>query len=73
MLTVLALTGALVLAQALPVWAEEIPGEPTGHQIAINVDEREDGDDQIGESIWTLTNKAGKTPRPSHLALLDGL
>jgi len=61
MLTVLVFTGALVLAQALPVWAEEIPGEPTGLQIAINVDEREDGDDQISESTWTLTNKAGKT------------
>ncbi len=61
MLTVFVLTGAIILAQALPVWAEEIPGEPTGHQIAINVDEREDGDDQISESTWTLTNKAGKT------------
>ena len=61
MLTVLIITGVMLLAPALPVWAEEIPGEPTGHQIAVNVDEREDGDDQIGESIWTLTNKAGKT------------
>ena len=61
MLTVFVLTGAIVLAQALPAWSEEIPGEPTGHQIAVNVDEREDGDDQISESTWTLTNKAGKT------------
>lgn len=57
---VLVLTGVVLLAQTQPVWAEEIPGEPTGHQIAINVDEREDGDDQISEATWTLTNKAGK-------------
>ena len=60
MLTVFALTGAILLTQALPAWAEEIPGEPTGHEIAVLVDEREDGDDQISESTWTLTNKAGK-------------
>ncbi len=60
MLTVLVLTGAIFLAHTLPAGAEEIPGEPTGQQIAINVDEREDGDDQISESTWTLTNKAGK-------------
>ncbi len=60
MLTVLVLTGALILAHALPAGAEEIPGEPTGRQIAINVDEREDGDDQVSEATWTLTNKAGK-------------
>lgn len=57
---VFVLTGVVLLAQTQPVWAEEIPGEPTGHQIAINVDEREDGDDQISEATWTLTNKAGK-------------
>lgn len=53
--------GLLVLSLGVSVSAEEIPGEPTGHQIAVNVDEREDGDDQISESTWTLTNKAGKT------------
>ena len=42
--------GLLVLSTALAVSAEEIPGEPTGRQIAINVDEREDGDDQISEA-----------------------
>ncbi len=63
MLTVLVVTGALILAHALPVGAEEIPGEPTGRQIAINVDEGEDGDDQIAESTWTLTNKAGARKR----------
>ncbi len=53
--------GVLVLSTPLSIAAAEIPGEPTGHEIAINVDEREDGDDQISEATWTLTNKAGKT------------
>ena len=46
--------GVLVLSTPLSIAAAEIPGEPTGHQIAINVDEHEDGDDQISEATWTL-------------------
>ncbi len=60
-MTILVATGAIFFANIPPISAEEIPGEPTGHEIAINVDEREDGDDQISEATWTLTNKAGKT------------
>ena len=56
---VLIVAGVMLLATGL-AGAEEIPGEPSGLQIAINVDEREDGDDQVSEATWTLTNKAGK-------------
>ena len=59
MRTVLLVAGVMLLAP-VPAGAEEIPGEPSGLQIAINVDEREDGDDQVSEASWTLTNKAGK-------------
>ena len=41
--------------------AQEIPGEPSGREIAVMVDEREDGDDQVSEAVWTLTNSKGKT------------
>jgi hypothetical protein len=60
MLTVLWLVSAVFLAQALPTQAEEISGEPSGREIAVQVDEREDGDDQVSESLWTLINKQGK-------------
>jgi len=61
MLVVLMFIGALLFAGVPPLSAEEIPGEPTGHEIATLVDEREDGDDQISKAVWILTNKKGKT------------
>ena len=56
---ILIVAGVMLLVPGL-AGAEEIPGEPSGLQIAINVDERENGDDQVSEATWTLTNKAGK-------------
>ena len=53
--------GLCVLSAASLVSAQEIPGEPSGREIAVMVDEREDGDDQIFEAVWTLTNSRGKT------------
>ena len=53
--------GLLVLSTARVAGAEEVPGEPSGREIAVMVDEREDGDDQISEAVWTLTNSRGKT------------
>lgn len=53
--------GLLLLSTIAPVYAQEVPGEPTGREIAVFVDEREDGDDQISEANWTLTNSKGKT------------
>ena len=55
--------GLLVLSTSVPVYAQEVPGEPTGLEIAVLVDELEDGDDQISEADWTLTNSKGKTRR----------
>ena len=53
--------GVWVLSAAPPASAQEVPGEPSGREIAVMVDEREDGDDQISEAVWTLTNSKGKT------------
>ncbi len=56
-----ALIVSVLFANTLPCHAVEIAGEPTGREIAVSVDEREDGDDQISMATWTLTNKSGKT------------
>ena len=53
--------GCWVLSVATAAAAQEVPGEPSGREIAVMVDEREDGDDQISEALWTLTNNRGKT------------
>lgn len=50
----------IFLAAALPLSATEIPGEPTGREIALKVDQREDGDDQVSQGLWTLTNRQGQ-------------
>ncbi len=36
--------GLLLLSTIAPVYAQEVPGEPTGQKIAVFVDELEDGD-----------------------------
>ena len=36
--------GLLLVSTIVPVYAQEVPGEPTGQKIAVFVDELEDGD-----------------------------
>lgn len=57
---VMLLVVTLLWAGVLPLGAEGIPGEPSGREIAVRVDEREDGDDQISQGVWTLINKKGQ-------------
>ena len=66
-MTILVATGAIFFANIPPISAEEIPGEPTGHQIAINVDEREDGDGQISEATWPLMRPSTNVNLPRQL------
>jgi outer membrane lipoprotein-sorting protein len=60
MRTIILGVAILVLAAAPLLAAEEIPGEPTGHEIAVKVDERDEGQDQVSRGVWTLINKKGQ-------------
>jgi outer membrane lipoprotein-sorting protein len=55
LLTITALFTGLPLLNA-----EELPGEPDGRDIAVKVDTREDGDDQVSKSVFTLINEKGQ-------------
>jgi outer membrane lipoprotein-sorting protein len=52
--------GVIVFTRVFPLSAEEVPGEPSGRDIAVKVDTREDGDDQISKSVFTLINEKGQ-------------
>jgi len=54
------LTTMCILCLFLLSPAAPIAQEPSGLQIMINEDIREDGDDQISSSIFYLINKRGK-------------
>jgi outer membrane lipoprotein-sorting protein len=60
MLAVMLFVTALLFVGAPILSAEEIPGEPTGREIAVKVDTREDGDDQVSRGVWTLINDKGQ-------------
>jgi outer membrane lipoprotein-sorting protein len=60
MLTLLLLIAGMLCAGVLPLGAQEIPGEPSGREIAIKVDQREDGNDQVSRGVWTLVNEKGQ-------------
>lgn len=60
MVAVILFFGSLVGATALALGAEEPAGEPSGREIAIKVDTREDGDDQVAKTVFTLINNRGQ-------------
>ena len=53
-----ALIVSVLFANTLPCHAVEIAGEPTGREIAVSVDEREDGDDQISICLLYTSDAA---------------
>ncbi len=60
MLAMVLFVGGVLFTGVLPLGAEEIPGEPSGREIAVKVDELEDGDDQVSQAVWTLINRRGQ-------------